>query len=427
MNMKAKKKLEEIINLLKSKEGRNEIFVKVKAGAITARAKTIDLWNSGLKGKAIITVVALVILWVIWPSGDDKNPAQGMSSISGQSAKLGLNKLHESDALWFESDELFEVDSHCSYKVVKPNLYVLPPFIKDGMLATAILPNFEKEEGDAFEGAGLEVISVGEGHVLVGDYNDAANVWNYAFIETDDDYADGQTLKRAFYEYKGLRSVEMTDGSSKRMPAFRKLDAAYTEAALYNVKACEAAEEENNRRKDAAISGKDTVQRDAVVAAILTDVKTFDKKSGEKCIHIPPKFSKSIKVNRIPYWKWIDNSAMSELDQCVNREQFMARMGKGELPYYLKNTDRNDTPEKIRTLIKDNYLRFLFEVKVAPDVAVDILTVHPQNGVKRFDPEYSAETLFDGDTHICIVDAGFTANTCDIMGFMEAYEKKYGE
>lgn len=431
-NIEKAKAMAAQLKRLKTKEGRLEAIAKARDAMFVAKDKTVALWKSGPKGKAIIGTIIFIALWIMWPSNksDSVVPPAITNGVNGDCQTAGLRKLRDTDMQWYESDETYEIDSHCSYKVVKPNLYKLPPFIKSAFLETAIFPSFEKEKGDAFGLGigGIEAISIGKGYVVAGRYDSYNEKMLYAYIITDDDYADGQALKQGFYAYVGLQSVEMTDGSSKRMPAFKKLDNVYVEAVEYNNKAEAAAEEENDRRKNSAIADKDTAQCEKVVAAIQADAKNLDGRDDSKFIHIPNKFAKAITIVRIPYWKWIDNSAISELERFVRQEDFITRMNKGDRPYYLANLDRNDTIEKMREQIKDYYLRYRFEVNVITDAQVTVYTIHPRNGVKIFNPEYDGESLFDEETHICVVDNDFAVNhDGSIMNFMEAYEEKYGK
>ena len=42
---------------------------KMKATAVMAKDKTVTLWKSGVKGKAILCAAAVLVLWIVWPSG----------------------------------------------------------------------------------------------------------------------------------------------------------------------------------------------------------------------------------------------------------------------------------------------------------------------------------------------------------------------
>ena len=59
-----------------SKDGRYAFFDNVKIVSVGVRDKTVSLWKSGIKGKAILCVVALLALWFVWPSGKGEAEAK---------------------------------------------------------------------------------------------------------------------------------------------------------------------------------------------------------------------------------------------------------------------------------------------------------------------------------------------------------------
>lgn len=59
-----------------SLNGRHAFFAKVKLTALMARNKIVSIWKSGRNGKVILCVAALLVLWLVWPSGKGDTEAR---------------------------------------------------------------------------------------------------------------------------------------------------------------------------------------------------------------------------------------------------------------------------------------------------------------------------------------------------------------
>jgi len=403
----AKVKMTETISGMKTKEGRKAFEDKAKNAAIAAKDKTVALWKSGPKGKAGIVAAALVAAWIILPFGGGKDSAAAGSGEDVRAmADAGLKKMHGGDTMFYESGEKFEIDDKLNYNLVKPNLYVLPPFIKTAFLETAVYPSFEKEKGDAFAPkiGGLEVISVDDGCVLIGLFNDVSQEWFYACVKTDDEYADGQALKAGFYAYAGTQSIAMSDGSKRTMPAFEKLPNVYLEAVAYNDMAEEAAEAENQRRKDEVLNKYDASAKDAVAKMVLEMAKDAEVKELSERVHIPAKLQGKAKVRLEPRWKWVDDPSRTSAN-FIGRDEFISRMEKGELPCFLQKADRNDTKERMQEEVDTYYRKYRVVAEIPSGARLDIYTVNPNKGVSSFIPQYNSDDLFDALTHVAVVEA----------------------
>ena len=434
----------------KTKDERTELTCKAKESVAKVYRRIIAKWESGIKGKIVVAVSILLVVCVAL-----RVVCGGSSSSKERSA--GLQREQDIDALFYDSDEKFMVDETLGawHIVAKPNLYKLPLWIKTQPLITAVYPNYEKEAGDAFpvyEG-GLDVVNVGSGYVIARRYDTFNSENYYAYIRTDDEYVDNQALKRGFYAYEGIESRELTNGSSVAMPAFRKLDDAYFKAVEWNSRAEEAAEEENRRRREECLSKQDKVAQDVAVKETLKIAQEINQEVLGQFVHVPKVFQDCAKVQIELYWRWTNDTYIAEAKRFLAHEEFLSRVKKGDLPSFLANADRYDTPEKIKTVIYDDYLKYRFVVKVSPDVKVDLFIVNPRTGVKTFSLEYDKDTFYNFGTYIYVVDKfkeydgpiesddnelvvqkptddrvfWEMARDGNAAGFIDAYEKRYGE
>ena len=405
---KAKAKIGESVASIKTKEGRGALANKAKTTVLLVKDKTVGLWKSGSKGKAAIIAASLALVWIIIPFGGEKCSTTSESDNSARvMADAGLKKMHDGEAMFYESGEKQEIGDHLSYNTVKPNLYILPSFIKTAFLETAVYPTCEKEKGDAFapQIGGLNVVNVGDGYVLVGMFNDAAQKWFYAYVRTDDEYVDDQPLKEGYYAYTGTHTVLMTDGSNHTMPAFEKLDDAYIAAVAYNAKAENAADAENARRRDEATNKQDTDVKDFLSKVVLEMAKDAEEKDLAERTFIPAKLQAKARVRLEVRWKWTDDASLHPSANFISRDEFVSRMEKGELPCFLAKTDRYDTKERMQSLIESDYRKYRVVAEIPSDAGLDIYTIHPNKGVSSFIPKYNADDLFDALTIVAVVEA----------------------
>lgn len=332
---KIKDKVLEQVNVLKTKEGRDAFVAKAKATATTAKDKTISLWESGPKGKVILCVAAMVVLWLIWPSNSGKANMKGSSG--GKTAKIELKKIRDTKDLFFEGTlpEGVEWEQPCKegdYVSVVPNLIIIPPSISYENLCGMFNPEMEdiRKEGVSYLNNPQSiyyatVAHVGRGYVIAKPDSSSMYGHYYGYIYTDDKYVEGARLKFGFYTYLGTRkTVPLTNGSTHTMYAFRKLDdkiaQKISEAAEYNVKAREAAEMENLRRQE--VWKKDKEKEDkkfeenseaAIDEAFRKALAAYDSNEWKTHVHIASALKGKIKISDVAPWWWIGCGESGEI------------------------------------------------------------------------------------------------------------------
>lgn len=316
---------EEIVTL-KTNEGREAFVVKTKERAIRAKTKMVSTWKSGSKGKAIIIVAVLAIMWLLFPScNSNKEDAATISKGSGHKemsafsakalAKVGdFKKIQDSDELFFEGHKNEEFGD---FMEVKPNLIKLPDFISEASLLDAVSNGKAKEKGVAFadrEGYQFKVKFVGKGYVVI-----ATATYEYAYIKTQVEYLTDSTLQEGLYLYYGNETVPLANGSSKTMRAFKQLDdnlfQKYMKAWEYNNKAKQAAEEENARRSNEAYEirqEKAEAEAPAKEAKLRADIdkifrdriKAYDENGWKKKVHYSRSVRNKVAIELVGKWIW---------------------------------------------------------------------------------------------------------------------------
>ena len=136
------------------------------------------------------------------------------------------------------------------------------------------------------------VIHVGDGFVIA-EPNDKGMFGDFCgYIETDDEYVEGQQLKTGFYEFVGRKKVPLVNGSSRSMHAFVRLDTKSNQlavdAAIYNSKAIEATEQENGRRSVLKREQEEKMRAEAIGKAFAKESKRFKVLDVKDQIHLPP-------------------------------------------------------------------------------------------------------------------------------------------
>jgi len=339
----AKKKTMEYVSMLKTKEGRAAFTSKTKAAAVTTKDKTVTLWKSGIKGKVILCGVALLVLWIFFPSCDSGSKKTDGSTVkSGDSrAGLELKKLRDTDALFYEgsfpqgtSGIEFEdqYNTEGRYKSVAPNVIVLPDTVSMKNLCGSFNPDLEdyRKKGVAYLNDPNDtyycvVVHVGRGYVVVKPDSSSMYGHFYGYIETDDEYVEGARLKLGFYTYLGTtKKVQLVNGSSHTMYAYQKMDdgiaAELIKAIKYNGKACEAAETENANRNHKA--GNQKAKDDEKFVSNLDKgvdglfrkaLAEYDDIAWKSHIHVSGALKSKVKISDASKWRWIVNGATQEM------------------------------------------------------------------------------------------------------------------
>ena len=268
--------------MFKTKEGR-EFFV-AKAAAIFTKDKTVTLWRSGPKGKAMLCAVVLLAFWLMIPScRDEYGEDMAMDSsatgvVFGKKGSFVFRKLRDSNELWFEgtlpeglkwqTDHLGLKwlgegdDEYEKFELISPNLVVLPQNLSLISLLANFNPDFKgpeyRQKGLSYflDGSIVEsvILHVGDGYVIVRPSGYFCSIYgnHSGYIVTDDEYVEGDALKTGFYTYIGTKTVPLANGSSSTMHAFAKQDEwvnkKAVEVVVYNQKAVEAAKNEIEKR-----------------------------------------------------------------------------------------------------------------------------------------------------------------------------------
>ena len=286
MNEKVKQALQ------KGKEIATPVCIKAKALALQGYAKGNELMDrvsflqKPLHKKIVWGVVVVVFLWMVLPSG-------GGSGNNGLVLKEADFKAESS------SKEMFYVKDgkDDGFKDVVPNLKQLPKTLSLHTLCGGFNPELEEErhtKGIAYlndEGNvhyHCIVVHVGDGFVIAEPNDKGMYGDYYGYIETDDEYVDGQQLKTGFYTLTGKKKVPLSRGSSRSMYAFKKLDAKSNKFALdvldYNLQAEESAKKENERRFEAR---KEKRNQD-IGKAFAKVAKRFVVRDMKEQLHLPP-------------------------------------------------------------------------------------------------------------------------------------------
>ena len=242
------------------------LCIKGKALALQGYAKGNELMDKvaflqkPLHKKIVWGVIGLMLLWIVFPSGDNdsigtKHSATGWISKSKNELYVEGTNVCKVTSMFDNAYKRQEESVTVSYREVEPNLMPIPNI---EVLADEIIkPTLSINKGQTYrdEGKGMmKVMHVGDGSVIATpDYrpNYCKHICD-VFIVTDDEYVEGQMLKKGLYQCTGRKKVPLANGASMTMVAFKKCnDKKYDEienAEEYNDKATVAAEKENKNR-----------------------------------------------------------------------------------------------------------------------------------------------------------------------------------
>lgn len=357
----------ELVSMLKTEEGRSAFVVKAKTAARTAKDKTVALWKSGMKGKAILCAAALLIIWFCIPSckSESKQADRLVAESGDRGTSLKLKKLRNSDALFYEGsfpqgtsglefEDQYNTDGR--YKSVAPNVYVLPDTVSIHELCSSFEPELEerRKKGVAYyndpdSSYFCIVVHVERGHVIVKPNSPSVHGHYYGYVETDDEYVEGASLKLGFYTFLGTtKRVPLANGSSHTMYVYRKMGegmaAEFIKAIKYNAKACEAAETENANRSGKAEKQKAKEDEkfvsnlDAGVEEVFRKAMAeYDDSNWKSHVHVSGALKDKVKISDASKWQWIVNGKAQEMTFSA----FKKKMEKEGGAKYLKD---NGTP-----------------------------------------------------------------------------------
>ena len=259
----------------------------------------VGLLRNPIHKKIVWGAIGLVVLWLIIPSGGSGD-SRGKSNANGKIKGLVFK---ESDfKKESPSDKMFYVKNgkDDGYKEVVPNLKRIPKSLSIETLCASFNPElesfrhqkgmayFNQEDGTAYH---CIVVHVGNGYVIAEPDSKTMYGDFYGYIETDDDYVEGQILKTGFYAFTGRKTVPLANGSSRSMYSFAKIDAASNklavDAVFYNAEAIEATRTENARRDEAKRQDNTNAYNDAVYKALAKESKRFKVRPITEQIHLP--------------------------------------------------------------------------------------------------------------------------------------------
>lgn len=364
MNEKVKQALQ------KGKEIAMPICIKAKALALQGYAKGNELMDKvsflqkPLHKKIVWGVLGVIVLWIVLPSGG------GSSSSVG---KRDFHKTQNTDALFIEGKKV-SVQYGDDYVEAVPNLIKLPKNVSLDTLCGAFNPELEPErhkKGVAYlnDETGVyycTVIHVDDSHVIA-EPNDKGMYGNfYGYIETDDSYVEGQRLKSGFYTLVGRKKVSLRSGSTRTMFAFKKesqeLYDKVAEACAYNKKAEDAASEENDKRRMAAVKSKqERLEKESQERAVKLqkecqvllkkELSSMDANSWKKQIHLAPNLKGRVNISCEPYWLLNGKVSFDELKERIDKGgEAVEIFTEGDLKEAVHNVLANYTcPVKIES------------------------------------------------------------------------------
>ena len=245
--------------LQKGKEIAVPLCLKGKELALKGYAKGNELMDKvsflqkPLHKKIVWGVLGLVFLWMLMPSGC------GRSSDVIVLKEGDFKKESSSKEMFYVKDGKDD-----GFMDVVPNLKRLPKMLSLNTLCGGFNPELEEErhkKGVAYLNDENNyyyhciVIHAGDGFVIA-EPNDKGMYGDFCgYIETDDEYVDGQQLKTGFYALTGKKKVPLPNGATRSMYAFKQLDYKSNKIALdaidYNGKAEEAAKKAEKERRAA--------------------------------------------------------------------------------------------------------------------------------------------------------------------------------
>ena len=469
--------IREMITMSRTKEGRALLVSRSKGAATLAKDKIIVVWQSGIKGKIVLCVFTLLVLWLFVPScrrEADSGKTVVEKEVSGrqpQAISVGFTKLRDTDDLWFEGSlpeglkwqtDLYggkwldeEDADYDKFETVSPNLIVFPKDISLLCMLYGFNPQMDsaiyRQKGvsylDRSSFSHAVVTHVGKGFVVTR----AADAKNYGnscgYIVTDDEYVEGDDLKNGFYTYIGTKTVPLANGSSHTMHAFAKVDEAMNNRALaalkYNEEAVAAAKKEIERRSR-------TAQRtfDANPKAVMDDMfrkalAGYDHaREGEKIrsrIHVSGALKGKVEIVDMSKWEWYTENGREELDFDEFKRRLETIGGAKYVELWGKQTMYGQSLSDVETCLGNLFKRNFYHLSVKH------VDGHPK--LKCYSVTDQLSWQGDGTDitgihpkckeHIYIVD---TEKDDDIIGEVEtssdwgqgaaalvkAFEKKYG-
>ena len=321
--------------LQKGKEIAVPLCIKGKELALTGYAKGNELMDKvsflqkPLHKKIVWGVLGIVFIWMLLPAGEK----------SSHSAKHDFKKTRNTDALFFDGGKT-SVQYGDDYVEAIPNLIKLPHNISLDTLCGAFNPELEHErhkKGVAYlndeNGTYYCTVSHVDDGFIIAEPDDKGMYGNfYGYIETDDAYVEGQRLKSGFYTLTGRKSVPLRGGAKRTMYAFKKesqeLYDKVAEVCEYNKKAEEAASQENDKRRMAAVKAKqarlekESKEREAKLQKecqelFKKELATFDENSWKKRIHMADGLKGRINISCEPYWVLGGKVSFAELKKKV--------------------------------------------------------------------------------------------------------------
>ncbi len=353
---KVKANVTEHVSMLKTREGRAHLRTNVRKAATVLKRRTVAMWQSGPKGKAVLCTLALLAFWLVVPScrKEAANEIANAGTVAekpvfARQAKgewQDFKKLRDIDELWFEGalpaglkwqTDLYggkwlgEDDAdYDKFETVSPNLIVFPKNFSLLCMLYGFNPQMDsavyRQKGvsylDRSSFSHAVVMHVGNGFVVAR----AADVKSYGnsrgYIVTDDEYVEGDDLKNGFYTYIGTKTVPLANGSSRTMHAFAKVDGTVNDRALaalkHNEEAVAAAKKEIERRSRMGQrtfdSNPKAVMDDMFRKALAGYDHAREWEKIRRSIHISGALKGKVEIIDMAKWEWYTENGCEALD-----------------------------------------------------------------------------------------------------------------
>lgn len=442
------------------KDCRDAAWKRLQMYVTAIRFWITELWRQGIKGKVMVGGCAVVLLWGV------KSCLFGFDGAEGvRFSAADFEKAVNSDELFYEGSE----KDPRGYVKVLPNLRAIPKMLRGDSICASMNPTIEQgdlhQKGYAyFNDADFIykaiVVHVAKDYIVVAP--DSTTMYGnfHAVIHTAQEYFERQSLRTGFYVLIGRERLPLVNGSTETMYAYQELDEESNrlavDAVIYNGKAKEAAEKENDRRLERVLKEKekrDTAAREKWIreeqerftklseTAYRKYVDTFDKGCALKRFHMAPQLREVISCSVDPMWRY-DNQNLN----ASQMKEVIEKKGWGVVATELMNiTECGKRCEIIDAYTKDFFTKCLckFEVRCGdPQQKYRVFVIDGKERIRINEPRFGDYgKLFPGEeVYIAGGDEDldikqFGCDEVQVGGrlggekskFQDAFEKRYGK
>lgn len=380
------------LKLLKSEDGRKQLKNTLHQIVHNSIVIVREQWKSSIKGKIVIGVCVTAIALVL------------RSCFCGGEVSVHAFDFTESDFVKSNNtDALFYISKgkDDNLKDVLPNLRRIPHELKEEyLLCESINPLLGVErhkigwayynDEDCPMGYYCVVVHAGDGWVVVESSNKGMHGQFFGYVQTDDEYVEGQHLLPGFYAFVGKQKVPLVTGSTRTMHAYCKIPEKANDLAVdavrYNRKAMSAAKDENVYRE---------LRRERY--QLLPDIiGRLEFKDFKDKVHVPTKL-KGLEKCIKPL-----SDTVELFGETIKIDELRKKAKAVDVAYYDRLLDKNNThPNNLINAVKS--AMFDISVKgIAPYklciVNKTIYTTRTVSDVQRERIEYGAELYLYEDS-----------------------------